>query len=143
MDELRAHIVAEARAFIGTPHIHQLREKGVGVDCAGLLTSVSKALGLSAFDVTDYERLPDGKEMVALCDREMTRITTATMQPGDAVVMRFDQFPQHIAILADYKYGGLSIVHANSAIGKVVEHRLDERWRSRIVAAYRLPKVPA
>lgn len=136
MDALRVQIVAEARSWIGTPWVHQHRAKGEGVDCAGLLTSVAHKLGLSDFDVIDYGRLPDGLEMLNICDAHMTRIPVTALQPGDAACMRIARLPQHIGIVGDYVHGGLSLIHADSGIGRVVEHQLTGKWLDRIVASY-------
>jgi cell wall-associated NlpC family hydrolase len=142
----REEIVAEARSWIGTPYLHQARVKGVGVDCAGLLIGCCKNLGLLSqdFDVRGYPRSPDGMSMMALCDEYMTRISTDTMQLGDALLIRWGQDPQHLGLLGNYIYGGLSIIHAlgtPDAKGRVIEHRLDKSTRGRMVAAYRLPGV--
>ena len=40
----RARIVAEARAWIGTPYRHQASLKGVGCDCLGLVRGVWRAV---------------------------------------------------------------------------------------------------
>ena len=40
----RTRIVAEARAFIGTPYRHQASLQGVGCDCLGLVRGVWRAL---------------------------------------------------------------------------------------------------
>lgn len=137
----RAEFVAEARTWILTPWAHQGRTRD-GCDCAGLLICVGQSLGLTEFDLRDYERLPDGEQMMALCREHLTQIEQPAMQPGDIVVMRFDVEPQHIGILGDYPYGGgLSLIHSNQRVGKVVEHRLDAVWRARVVAVFSVPGV--
>lgn len=143
MTELRAAIVREWRSWLDTPWLHQHRTKGIGVDCAGVLVETCKTLGLSTFDLVGYDRMPDGNALIDLCDEQMTRIPIAHMQPADAVVMKFDLMPQHLALITPYREGVLAILHGNTQIGRVVEHRLDVYWRSLIVAAYRLPRVPA
>ena len=40
----RATIVAEARAWIGTPYRHQGSLKGIGCDCLGLVRGVWRAV---------------------------------------------------------------------------------------------------
>jgi hypothetical protein len=57
------------------------------------------------------------------------------------VLMRFEGDPTHLAIVGEHPEGGLSIIHAYAFSRKVVEHRLDEKWRSFIVAAYTMPGV--
>ena len=142
MNEIREQILAEARSWIGTPWLHQHRMKSVGVDCAGLVTQVAAANGLSTFDVLNYERLPRGGELLEICNREMTRIATSAMRPADVACFRIRREPQHLGFVADHPLGGLSMIHGDSAIGRVVEHRLDARWLERIVAVYRLYGVP-
>ena len=142
----RAAVVAEARSWLGTPWQHQARAKGVGVDCGGLVIGIARALGLvpEAMDIGGYARQPDGESLLAHCDAWMQRLQGAP-QPGDVLVMRFDTRPQHVAVVADYAHGGLSIVHAldhaDRRRARVVEHRLDAAARARIVAAYALPGV--
>lgn len=140
----RADIVAEARRWLGTPFLHQGRTRGVGVDCVGLLIGVARALGLVApeLDVTGYPRTPQGNTIVDRCGEHLPRLELAEAQPGDVLVVRIDVLPQHAGILADYRYGGLSIIHALDQRGRhrgsVVEHRLDPGLAARAVAAYRL-----
>jgi len=43
--------------------------------------------------------------------------------------------PQHLAIVTPYRHGGLAMIHAYSRSSAVVEHRLADVWRARIVAA--------
>ena len=40
----RNRIIAEARAWIGTPYCHQASLKGVGCDCLGLVRGVWRVL---------------------------------------------------------------------------------------------------
>lgn len=137
----RDQVVACARTWIGTRFHHQGRVKNVGCDCAGLVIGVAQELGLSDFDVTGYARLPDGEYLKALCDKHLSRIPLNAIQPGDVLLMKFAEHPQHLAIVADYAHGGDSIIHAYAPSKKVVETRLDTTWWLRVVAAYRIPGV--
>jgi NlpC/P60 family putative phage cell wall peptidase len=148
----RAEIVAEARTWIGTPWRHQAHIKGVGCDCGGLVRGVMVACGLmpadprawpGAAEFDGYARRPDGQSFVRACDRFLVRIDAAQAVPGDVAVMRFAGDPQHVAFLAPYVYGGLALVHSLLAERRVVEHRLDAVWASRVVAYYSLPGVDA
>jgi cell wall-associated NlpC family hydrolase len=105
------------------------------------VVGVCKELGLSDFDKTDYSRIPDGIMLKRVCDENMSAIPFADAQPGDVLLFRFENHPQHLAIIGDYPHGGLSIIHAYSIVRKVVEMRLDDVWISRIVSAYKLPGV--
>ena len=142
----RGDVVAEARRWMGTPFHHQGRRHAVGVDCAGLVIGVARELSLVSpdFDITGYRRDPDGFGLLAHCDAHMRRITRDDMGLGDVLVIRWAQHPQHLGIVADYRHGGLSLVHAYQAPGKrgeVVEHRLAPHLMAQFVAAYRLPGV--
>lgn len=141
----RAEVVACARTWLGTPFHHAERQKGLGVDCAGLLIGVARELGLVApeFDLPAYAPTPDGHTMLEWCDLHMTRVSQEAMQPGDVVVLITDVHPQHLGILGDYRHGGLSLIHAanNTGIGWVVETRLMFSRVQRFVAAYALPGV--
>lgn len=142
-------IVSEARAWIGTPFSHQARLKGVGVDCAGLIIGVARELGMvgEGFDITGYSRDPDGRTLLAYCETHMQRIGREDIEPGDVVVIRWHDHPQHLGIVGDYVHGGHSLIHAfadATGRGKVIEQRLcldDLPSGGRFVAAYRLPEV--
>jgi cell wall-associated NlpC family hydrolase len=140
----RQAVVAAARKWIDTPFHHQARLKGVGVDCVGLVIGVARELGLvsAGFDVDAYPRVPDGRSLMHLTDLHMTRLAGKdAMQPGDVVVVSFDKDPQHLGILADYRHGGLSIVHAAGQTGRVIETRLMFSHSMKFVAAYSLPGI--
>lgn len=121
----RTDIVAEARRWLGTPWQHQQRLRGQAVDCVGLVIGVARSVGLVPpdWDVTGYGRTPDGT-LLQLCDQHLQRIDRAALQPGDVVAVAMDVDPQHLGIVADYRHGGLSVIHAASHHGRVVEHRL-------------------
>jgi NlpC/P60 family putative phage cell wall peptidase len=138
---MRQLIVSTARSWLGTRFHHQGRLKGVGCDCAGLVVGVCRELLIDVADKTDYTRQPDGVMMRQTCEQNMTEIAPTQITPGDVLLFRFDQHPQHVAIVGNYDHGGLSIIHAYAPSRKVIETRLDDVWMSRIVAAYRLPGV--
>ncbi len=136
-------IVAIARETLGTPYGHQQRIAGLAMDCAGVPVHIATRLGMSFEDVTGYGRLPMPDEMKKALDKNLVRVSKAQMQPGDVVWMKFEVEPQHLGIVGDYKYGGLSLIHAYNGIGadKVGEHRIDEAWIKRIVGVWRFPQV--
>lgn len=126
-----------ARCFLGTPFRHQGRIPGRGLDCAGVIVCAARALGLADYDVKGYGRLPDGESFLRhLLAAGCEKIKVADARPGDLYLIRFEQDPQHLALVTD-----IGILHATAGIGRVVEHRLDEAWSARIVAAFRLPGV--
>lgn len=135
-------IVAEARRWRDTPFRHQGRVHGVGVDCAGLIVGVARALGVEVADRTDYARTPHAdmlRQVVEVnCGAPVAgpRPTDDQLRPGDVLLMRFEAEPQHLAL-----YCGQTIIHAYQRVGRVVEHRFAAVWRACVVAAYRFPGV--
>lgn len=139
----RFAVVNEARAWLQTPFHHQASLKGVGADCIGLVKGVAVNLGSvpADFSLPAYSRSPDPAQLMGLADQHMARIAQADMQAGDVIVVAVDKDPQHFGILADYRHGGLSIIHAHSLSGVVIETRLLLARSFRFVAAYALPGV--
>lgn len=133
--ELRGEIVAMARRALGTPYLHQGRQPGRGLDCAGLVLWIAHELGLTAFEMTNYPRLPEGDRLVALA-RRAGFSEVATALPGDVYCLRLVTHPQHLAIATEH-----GIIHACQKRGRVIEHRLDGSWRRRIVSIFRYPEV--
>ena len=146
----RAQIIAEARSWLGTPFMHQQAMKGVGADCYGFARGVLSAVGALA---EDYEsrlppealayRNPNGAMMLAACEQLGVRVPVDRIQPGDFLLMRMERQPQHFAIVGDYRYGGLSIIHAlgPNAPAEIVETTFAPHWRKRIVGAYAHPGI--
>ncbi len=129
-------VIAVASRYLGTRWHHQGRSRA-GVDCIGLLVLIAQDLGLSVFDQTDYSHQPDGQRLQAALEAHLTPV--AVPAPGDVLLIRFQQLPQHVALLVD----GGDIIHAYAQARRVVRHRLDDLWRSRMVRAYRFPGVAA
>ena len=139
----RTDIVQAARQWLDTPYHHQARLKGVGCDCIGLVIGVARELALvpADFDIGGYGRMPNGKKLMAMAAEHMARIEREAAQPGDVIVVSFDAEPQHFGILGDYRHGGLSIIHAASNTGRVIETRLMFSEAMRFVAAFELPGI--
>ena len=133
-------IITTARAAVGVPFRHQGRSLR-GLDCVGLLVFVCGHLGVSVADRGGYPERPSNVLMEEAYSEHVSsgvllRIEATKMQPGDFLMMRFVREPQHIAILA-----GDTIIHSYMTVGQVCEHRLDAKWRSRVIAAYRLAGI--
>lgn len=128
-------IVLKAREYLGTPFRHQGRLKGVGVDCAGLVVCVAHELKLSDFDFRAYGPMPNASKLQMILNEQMDKIDYSDATVGDVYLMKFDKEPQHLAIITD-----IGLIHSYADAGSVVEHRIDDYWRSRIVGAYRFKK---
>jgi cell wall-associated NlpC family hydrolase len=133
-----ANFVGQARSWLGVPWVHQGRSRA-GVDCVGLLVCAARELGLAAgaVDVQDYARQPHGGRLREMAEQHLVP-SGYPLQPGHVVLMRFDGEEQHIGLIGDYP-AGLSLIHAHSRLGSVVEHRLADVWAQRIMSIYRVP----
>lgn len=136
-------LVAAARRYLGASFVHQGRQPD-GPDCAGLLRLSLLDLGWpeSALpDIAGYGRAPwrDGLRQTL---ESFYGPPAAGLEVGDVVLaVRRAGMPisraSHIAIVGDYVLGGFSLIHTRADIGKVVEHRMDEKEAALIVAVYR------
>jgi len=134
---LREAIVAESREWIGTPWKHQASLKGVGADCIGFVAGVARGVGIQEAEAfrrdlrfRGYGRTPDPALLRMAVAAYLN--PTDTPLPGDVLLMRFEQDPQHFGLLTAADY----MIHAYAQARKVAEHRIDDKWRARIVAYF-------
>lgn len=125
-------IIAAARACLGTPFRHQGRIPGSALDCAGLVVAVAEAIGADYIDQVGYGRVPSENRLALALEGQPCLARVASCLPGDVLLLSFGGEPQHLAISA-----GPTLIHAWEAVGRVCEHDLDARWRSRVVQIYR------
>jgi hypothetical protein len=145
----RDEIVIEARSWIDTGWHHRACEKGVGVDCVRLIEAIGRVTGAIGDDfvMPDYDPNPDGVTLMRLCGRHLTSIDTSKRDIGDVVVIKSDdsRWPHHVGILAPYRHGGFSIIHACNAPSctppRVIETRLMFSRTTRLIAAFSFPGV--
>ncbi len=130
----RAEWIMEVRTWIGTPWVHQGRNR-LGVDCVGLLICPARDLGLTTFESEPYGRSPPVEYLMRMCDAHLTKVKVAV--PGDILLMKLGRMPQHFAILV----GPNRIVQARGDTGSVVETNLPGTWKRRVVATYSMPGV--
>ncbi len=154
MDDTSARVIACARTWIGTRFHHQGRLKrnqqhAGGVDCLGLLIGVARELNLldrqgrpiADADELAYPHYPDGIKLLNTLRHYMTEIPLSALAPGCIALFRMDAMPQHLGIISDYMGSDkpeLGLIHAYAQARKVVEHRLDEYWREKIVVVFKL-----
>ena len=134
-----ADFVALARTWLGVRWRHQGRTRE-GVDCVGLpVVCAAEARG-AVIPLPDYSETTADETMLRGCQQYLIPVALADAEPGDIVVLGFAR-QRHMAILGDYPGGGLSLIHAYLPNRKVVEARLDDAWRARILSVFRLPGV--
>ncbi|WP_136442343.1 NlpC/P60 family protein [Pacificoceanicola onchidii] len=137
-------VVEAARAWIGTPYVHQASTKGAGCDCLGLLRGVwREVIGPEPEVVPAYTEdwsEPQGDERLwraALAHLERKPLDQA--EPGDVLLfrMRDGSVAKHVGLQS--RVGAdAAFIHAYSGHG-VVESALSAPWARRIVARFALP----
>lgn len=88
-------------------------------------------------DEVDYGHFPDEGRLAAAMGRVLALAPKEMLQLGDVLLLRVDGRAQHLGIVADYAGGDFSLIHAYAPARAVVEHRLDEVWRAKIVKVFR------
>lgn len=134
--ESRAKFLEVARSYMHTPFKHRGRSPRA-LDCAGLVVIALRDMGHTVHDLKTYGREPY-RDGLRQCVQLNFGQPAEGIIPGDIALMKFDGDPHHIAIIGDSPFGYLTLLHAHGAVGKVVEHRLDDYWLSKIVEVYRL-----
>ena len=136
-------VVATARAWIGTPYVHQASVKGIGCDCLGLLRGVWRELhGDEPEDMPPYS--PDWAEatgneaMYLALKRHLTEIDHKDIAPGDVAL--FQMSPRgpakHCGIVAA-KNGVTTLIHARQN-KRVSEEPFSPFWWQKMRFLFRL-----
>lgn len=136
-------IVEEARKWKGTPYKHQGKTLGRACDCVGILIGI----GHNLFGVEDnfdsrYGHNPENWTLKKELDDASVLIRkndTNNIEVGDIALMSLEQsrIPHHIGIISDYSDKSFGLIHCYSSIGRVVEHRMNDVWKNRILHLYK------
>jgi NlpC/P60 family putative phage cell wall peptidase len=137
-------VVTLARAWIGTPYVHQASAQGAGTDCLGLLRGIWRALyGAEPAAIppytADWSEAGGREELMAAADHWLIRKPLDDAAPGDVLLfrMRAGAVAKHLGIAA--KLGNdPSFIHAYSGHG-VLESPLSAPWARKIAARYQFP----
>ncbi|HWC97231.1 MAG TPA: hypothetical protein VG456_10785 [Candidatus Sulfopaludibacter sp.] len=148
---LRSQIVAAARGWLDTPFRHQGRwkDRRGGIDCAGLPLMVAIELGIKDRDGNtptpdmfgNYPPQPVGHaaQVFEQCARLLFAKEIADRLPGDVLAIRLPREACHTAMIGEIDMGSerfLSLIHAYSPAGKVIEHILDDAWLRRVAGCF-------
>jgi len=139
----RAEIIAETRAWIGTPYHHQASLVGVGADCLGLVRGVWRRLHGSEAETPpaysrDWAEAAGMETLLGAAGRHLVATDIARMLPGDVLVFRFrGGVPaKHAGILVT----PATFVHAIEG-SAACEVPLAAWWRRRIAGAFAFPGI--
>lgn len=132
----REAVVAEARAWLGTPFHHHGQVKGAGVDCAQILIAVYRDAGLIPdIDVGHYPadwHLHRADERYLGWVRQYAQPTERPL-PGDVALFRFGRCISHAGIVVEWPlvihaYFGLGVVYADAERDVELAGRLAGFW---------------
>lgn len=134
-------IVAVARAWIGTPYVHQASVKGAGCDCLGLLRGVWREInGEEAETPPPYapDWIGGGESLREALGRHLDEIALEDIAPGDVALFRMvERGPaKHCAVVAE-KDGAPTLIHARQN-KRVSEEAFTLAWRRKLAYAFRM-----
>jgi hypothetical protein len=134
-------IIAEARGWLGVPWRHQGRTRA-GVDCAGLVVMVARALEFTDYDATGYSRRASGFDFVRHFQAAMAAVRVAEAMPGDVLVFADGAYPCHCGFLSlwqDHPH----LIHAHVSRRQVVEEPYLGEWPGSVRFAFRFHGIEA
>jgi len=139
-------VVQAARAWIGTPYVHQASVKGAGCDCLVLLRGVWRdVIGDEPEALPPYTRdwsEPQGEERLWRAGMQhLVAKQVGDAAEGDVLLfrMRDGSVAKHIGIQSEIG-AAARFVHAYTGHG-VIESPLSAPWARRVVARFALPTV--
>jgi cell wall-associated NlpC family hydrolase len=130
-------VVAHARSMLGVRWRHQGR-KPWAVDCLGLVVLSLAAAGWKGAVCVParYGTEPWDDQLRKGLEAHFGA-PVVQGQAGDVALVRWGRSePSHVAILADYVWGGLSAIHAHNRHG-VIETALSGEIKDSVEAIYR------
>ncbi len=140
---MKREIVQEARAWLGTPYLHQASTKAAGTDCLGLLRGVwREALGSEPETPPpysqDWDEVSRRDVLLIACQRLLVERPVDQAEPGDVILfrMRTGSVAKHLGLISALQ--PTRFIHAYSRHG-VVESALSEPWARRITGVFAFP----
>lgn len=137
-------LVTEARAWLGTPYVHQMARKGAGCDCLGLIRGVWRGVIGEEPEVPPAYTMdwsePQGEERLwAAALRHLSPKPVSEAAVGDVILFRMKTggVAKHLGLQSEI--GDVPrFIHAYCGHG-VVESALSRPWARRMVARFEFP----
>ena len=145
MSDLGDLVAGIARAWIGTPYIHQASCRGAGTDCHGLLRGIRREVyGTEPEAVPAYTpdwSEPAGDEVLwQASTRHLLAKSVEDAAVGDVLLFRMSiqGVAKHLGIQTAVGRQA-AFVHAYARHG-VIENALSAPWQKRLVARFSFPE---
>ena len=139
----REDIVAAARAWIGTPYVHQASSRGAGTDCLGLVRGVYRDLYGEEPEIpppysADWAEATGSETLAEAARRHLHERSVSARREGDLLLFRIRHHgpARHAAIAS----GSERMIHAYSG-HNVVESQLGSFWLGRLAYVFSFPGV--
>lgn len=109
----RSRVVDIARTWLGTPYHHRAKIKGIGVDCALILSEVFQEAGLvSDVLIPPYSPMwhlsRDEERYAEFIERFAVQVRRSAPKPGDIIVWKFHKCFAHGGIVTEWP----NVIHA-------------------------------
>lgn len=147
-EPVSSRIVSEARAWIGTPYVHQASLRGIGTDCLGLVRGVWRSLvgpepeRMAAYS-PDWAEASGDEQLLCGLKKHLRPIEFSDLEAGDVLAFRMlERGPvKHLAILTSIPstLAVATMIHAYSG-RSVCETTIGQAWGRRLVTSFRFPQ---
>lgn len=135
MTNIRKQAIAYGRLWLGTPWKHHQRCLGVGVDCVQFLCAIADNIGIPQ-QLGNYYRIPVRDSLYQrMLENGFIEKPIEERLPGDIAVFKLGGIPHHTGLITE-----VGLIHADMFSGRVVEQRLDDRYRKRLIHLFDLEK---
>lgn len=140
-DKIASVLVRSARECIGSRFRLQGRDPQWGLDCVGLVIWSAQQAGVILQDQFDYSLHDDPQRLDNALNQTLLENIVfieddVRLHAGDIVRFVAGGTSMHLGIVTPK-----TLIHADARLRRIVEHRLDADWSSRIVSIHRLRSV--
>jgi cell wall-associated NlpC family hydrolase len=135
----RNDIIQEALSWRDVPWKHQGRTRS-GLDCAGLIVLVGRALNLIDYDYLVYTRHTNQDKFLQHFRKVLIEKPVKDRQPGDVLLFRDGVQSCHSGIFAPI-YNSPGIIHAYAKRRKVVHDTLTPEVLKKMTYCFEFPNM--
>lgn len=141
---MTSYLISEAHDWLGTKFKHLGRIKKTtndngGCDCLGLIMGlqIQTKFGdnLKKYDPITYPKILNSNLLLEQLDKLLIKIPESQISLGDIILIRINEWPQHLAVVVEKKGEHITIIHSYLQARRVVKQYLPSDWE--IVAVYR------